>query len=97
MTNTFDDLLKNREKVSKMLRTATNGEIIDFDFMIDFLTKGGRPGVVTIMLGVPGKVKKEFNGDTDAILDKHEDTVRQVISTFGFSELFNRTLRWMIL
>jgi len=40
--NTFDDLLKNREKISKAVQDATEGEIIDFDFMIDHLTMGGR-------------------------------------------------------
>lgn len=95
--NTFDDLLKHREKISKMIQTVTDGEIIDFDFMIDHLTMGGRPSVVTIMLGVPGKVKKQYDGDMDVILDKHEDNIRQVISSFGFPELFSRSVRWMVL
>ena len=95
--NTFDDLLKHREKISKMIQTVTDGEIIDFDFMIDHLTMGGRPSIVTIMLGVPAKVKKEYNHDFDAILDKHEDNIRQVISSFGFPELFSRSVRWMVL
>jgi len=95
--NTFDDILKHREKISKMIQTVTNGEINDFDFIVDHLTMGGRPSVVTIMLGVPGRIKKQYDGDTDSILDKHEDNVRQVVSSFGFPELFSRSIRWMIL
>ena len=95
--NTFDDILKNRERISKMIKTVSNGEINDFDFIIDHLTMGGRPSIVTIMLGVPARVKKEYNHDFDAILDKHEDNIRQVISFFGFSELFSRTVRWMMI
>lgn len=95
--NTFNDLLKEREKISKMLQTVTKGEIIDFDFIIDHLTMGGRPSIITIMLGVPGKVKKQYNGDLDAIIDKHENNVTQVISAFGFPELFARTIKWTII
>ena len=95
--NTFDDLLKNREKISRMIELTTNGEINDFDFIIDHLTMGGRPSIVTIMLGVPGKVKKEYMGDMNKLLDNHVETVRQVISSFGFPELFGRTIRWQVL
>ena len=95
--NTFDDLLKQRERISKMIRTITDGEIIDFDFIFDHLTMGGRPSIVTIMLGVPGKVKKKYGGNMNEIIDKHEDTIRQVISSFGFPELFTRSIRWTVL
>ena len=95
--NTFDDLLKYREKISKMIEVSTDGEIVDFDFMVDHLTMGGRPSIVTIMLAVPGKVKKEYDGDMNLLLDRHQETVRQVVSSFGFPELFNRTIRYMVL
>lgn len=95
--NTFDDISKHRDKISKMIQTVTDGEIIDFDFMVDHLTMGGIPSIVTIMLGVPGKIKKQYDGDMNAILNKHEDNIRQVISSFGFPELFSRSVRWMVL
>lgn len=95
--STFNDLLKYRDKISRMIEISTNGEINDFDFMVDHLTMGGRPSRVTIMLGVPGKVKKEYDGDMNALMDKHQETVRQVVSSFGFPELFTRTIRWMVL
>ena len=95
--NTFDDLLKNREKISKAVQDATEGEIIDFDFMIDHLTMGGRPSIVTIMLSVPAKVKRNYDFDMDQLLDKHTETIRQIISVFGFPELFSRSIRYMVL
>lgn len=95
--NTFNDLLTYREQISKMIEISTDGEINDFDFIVDHLTMGGRPSRVHIMLGVPGKVKKEYNGDMNALLDKHQETIRQVVSSFGFPELFSRTIRWSIL
>lgn len=95
--NSFDDLQKYREQIRDMIKLATNGEIVDFDFIVDFLTKGGRPSIVTIMLGVPAKVKREYDFDMNAILDKHEDTIRQVISTAGFPEVFSRTVQYQIL
>jgi hypothetical protein len=95
--DTFDDLQKYRERISDMLRIATDGEITNFDFIIDFLTKGGRPGIVTILLGVPSKVKREYDFDMNALLDKHEDTIRQVISASGFPDLFKRTIHYQIL
>lgn len=94
---TFDDLLKHREQISRMIEISTNGEINDFDFIIDHLTMGRRPSIVTIMLGVPGRVKKEYDGDMNSLLNKHEDTIRQVVSSFGFPQLFSRTIRYQVL
>lgn len=94
---TFDDLQKYREEISQMLKQSTNGEISDFDFIIDHLTMGGGPSIVTIMLGVPAKVKREYDFDMNKLLDTHEDTIRWVISTAGFPELFSRTIRYQVL
>lgn len=80
-----------------MIDSLTDGEISDFDFMVDHLTMGGTPSRVTIMLAVPGRVKKEYDGDMNALMNKHEETIRQVVSSFGFPELFTRTIRWMVL
>ena len=93
--NTFDDLLKQREKISKAIKDATEGEIVDFDFIIDHLS--GRRPLVTIMLAIPAKIKREYDFDIDLILDKHSETIRQIISIFGFPELFSRTIKYMIL
>jgi len=93
--NTFDDLLKNREKISKAISDATKGEIVDFDFIIDHLS--GRRPLVTIMLAIPAKIKRKYDFDTDLILDKHTETIRQIISVFGFPELFSRSIKYMIL
>ena len=93
--NTFDDLLKNREKISKAINDATKGEIIDFDFIIDHLS--GRRPLITIMLAIPAKIKRKYDFDTDLILDKHTETIRQIISVFGFPELFSRSIRYMVL
>lgn len=95
--NTFDDLLKYREQISKMIKSETNGEIIDWDFIVDHLTMGGRPSIVTFLLAVPAKVKRGYDFDMDELLDKHEDTIRQVISVAGFPELFSRTIRYQVL
>lgn len=92
---TLDDLLKNRNQIAKMLDIVTNGEIVDIDFIIDHLSTG-RP-IITIMVAVPGKVKKEYNMDMDLLLNKHEDSIRQVISSFGFPQMFSRTVRYMVL
>lgn len=97
MTKTFDDLLKDREKISKILEKATGGKINDFDFIIDHLTMGGRPSIVTIMLGVPAKIKKEYDFDLDKIIDDNEEIIKIVVSSFGYPELFSRSIRWMIL
>ena len=95
--NTFDDLFKYREQISKMIKSETNGEITDWDFIIDHLTMGGRPSIITFLLGVPAKVKREYDFDMDELLDKHEDTIRQVISVAGFPEVFNRTIHYQVL
>ena len=93
--NTFDDLLKNREKISKAINVATESEIVDFDFIIDHLS--GRRPLITIMLSVPAKVKRKYDFDMDSLLDKHTETIRQIISVFGFPELFSRSIRYMVL
>lgn len=93
--NTFDDLLKNREKISKAINDATEGEIVDFDFIIDHLS--GRRPLITIMLAIPAKIKRKYDFDMDLLLDKHTETIRQIISVFGFPELFSRSVRYMIL
>ena len=95
--STFDDLLKYREQISKMIEIETDGEITDWDFMVDHLTMGGRLSIVTIILSVPTKVKRQYDFDMDELLDKHEDTIRQVISVAGFPELFRRTIRYQVL
>ena len=91
----FDDLQKNRKLISQMLKSETNGEISDFDFIVSFVSFG-KP-IVTILLGVPAKVKREYDFDMDELLDKHEDTIRQVISVVGFPEVFNRTIHYQVL
>jgi len=93
--NTFDDLLKNRELISHMLNVMTNGEINDFDFIVDHMSIG-RP-LITIMLGVPAKVKRKYNFDMDDLLNTHLETIRRVISTAGFPEVFTRSIQYSIL
>ena len=95
--NTFNDFIKYREKISEMINSLTDGEITDFDYMVDHFTLGNTPSMISIMLAVPGRVKKEYDGDMNALIDKHQETIRQVVSSFGFPELFSKTIRWMVL
>ena len=93
--NTFDDLLKNRELITHMLNVMTNGEINDFDFIVDHMSRG-RP-LITIKLGVPAKVKRKYNFDMDDLLNTHMETIRRAISTAGFPEVFTRSIQYSIL
>lgn len=93
--NTFDDLQKNRKAISQMLSSATNGEISDFDFVVSFISFG-KP-VVTILLAVPAKVKREYDFDMDRFLNIHMDTIRQVISAAGYPELYKRRVNYQFL
>ena len=92
---TYDDLSKDRKAIAKLLSFATDGEISDFDFILDHISQS-RP-IVTILLGVPAKVKRKYNFDMDELLDTHMTTIRQVISTAGYPELFSRTVSYQIL
>lgn len=92
---TLDELLKHRKKISKVLQASTMGEINDIDFIIDYVSTG-RP-IFTILLGVPGKVKKKYNGDMDELLNRHQETISQVISSFGFPQVFSRTIKYSVL
>lgn len=92
---TIDDLQKNRDIISKMISQETDNEITDFDFIVDYVSTG-RP-IITFLLGVPAKIKREYEFDMDELLDKHTDTIRQVISIVGFPEIFKKTILYHIL
>lgn len=93
--NSFDDLQKSRNLISKMLEKETNGEIIDFDFLVDYLSRG-KP-LITLIFSVPAKVKRKYNFDMNFLLDKHLETIENVISSIGFNGLFSKTLKYHIL
>ena len=94
---TFDDLQKNRKLISKMLKKETDGEIVNFDFIVSHISFG-KP-IVTFLLAVPAVVKRDYryNGGEDAILDKHMETIRQVVSAAGFPEVFSRSVSYHVL
>lgn len=87
---TFDNLIKDRELISRMLRKATRGEINDFDFIVDYVSTG-RP-IVRFMFAVPGKIKKQYDGDMIKLLDNHDETIKSVISAAGYPEIFSRSI-----
>lgn len=93
----FDDLQKNRKLVAKLISNSTKGEIIDFDFFINYVSTG-RP-IITIMLGAPSKIKRKYmnNGGIDELLDNHIETIRQTISAAGFPELFKGSVEYQII
>lgn len=93
--NSFDDLQKSRGLISKMLEKETDGEIIDFDFLVDYLSRG-KP-MITLVFSVPAKVKRKYHFDMDFFLDKHMDTIENVISAIGFPSIFSKTLKYHIL
>ena len=95
MAVTLDDIVKNRKKIAKILRDSTNGEIHDIDFIIDYVSTG-RP-ILTFLIGVPAKVKKQYGGDMDELINRHEETIRQVVSSFGFYPAFTRTIKYSVL
>jgi len=92
---TLDELLKQRKNISKILQDSTMGEISDIDFIIDYVSTG-RP-IFTILLEVPGKVKKKYRGNMDELLSNHQETIRQVVSSFGFPQAFTRTIKYQVL
>lgn len=92
---TYDDLQRDRKVIAKLLSSATDGEISDFDFIIDYVSSS-RP-IITILLGVPAKVKREYDFDMDNFLDTHMETIRQVLSFAGYPNLFSRTVSYQIL
>lgn len=91
----FDDLQKNRTLISKMLNKQTKGEITDFDFFVDYLNI--KKGHITFMFAVPAKVKKEYNMDVDAIIAKHFDTIKRILSVAGFPSIMNRSYQYVVL
>ena len=50
-------------------------------------------------MAVPAVVKRDYryNGGEDAILDKHMETIRQVVSASGFPEVFSRSVSYHVL
>lgn len=91
----LEDFSKFRNKIATLLNKSTNGEITDIDFFVDYLSRG--KGIVTIMLSVPAKIKKKYDGDVDSLMDKHLDTVRQVLTSTGFGSLFSKTIIYQVL
>lgn len=92
---TFDDLNKDRKLISRMLNKATNGEITDFDFIVNFQSTG-RPTVI-LMLAVPGKIKKEYNGNMESLLDTHKENIKNIVSIAGYPEIFSRPIEYIAL
>ncbi|NBO23427.1 hypothetical protein EBU94_08850 [bacterium] len=91
----YSRLKDNRENISKIISRVTGGEILDLDYMVDS-TSYGRT-VVTIFVVVPAKVKRQYDMDMNLFLDKYDDTIRYVISSFGLSDIFKNTIKYMVL
>lgn len=93
--NSFDDLQKSRDLISNMLVKETDGEIIDFDFLVDYMSRG-RP-IITLIFSVPAKIKRKYHFNMDALLDNHLESIQNVISAVGFSEIFSKTIKYHVL
>jgi hypothetical protein len=93
----LDDLQKSRPVIVKMLQKVTDGEINDFDFIVDFLSHNRGGAKVTFLFGIPGRVKKDYEGNTDEIIDKHLDSIYSVLSTAGFPEVTKRSISYQVL
>lgn len=91
----MSNLEKARPTIIKSLKKLTNGEIIDYDIWMDFLTSH-RP-FYRIMLEVPKEVKEKYNNDIEEILNKHQDTFEQILTAAGFDKIFKTSIVWSIL
>ena len=93
----FNDLQKNRKLVAKLISNNTKGEIVDFDFYVNYVSTG-RP-IIVIMLGVPSRIKRKYmnDGGIDQLLDNHMETIRQTISAAGYPELFKRSVQYELI
>jgi len=89
------DFSRFRKKISKMLSRATNGEVNDIDFFITYHRMGRDE--TTILLGVPGYVKKQYGGKMSDIITKHKNTIEQVLSSFGFQDLISKNPEYQVL
>ena len=89
------DFSRFRKKISEMLSRATNGEVNDIDFFITYHRIGRDE--ITILLGVPGDVKKKYGGNMSDIITKHRDTIEQVLSSFGFKDLISNNSEYQVL
>lgn len=92
---TLDELQKNRELISALLKKETDGEIVDFDFIIDYVTNF-KP-VLTILLSVPAETKRKYDFSSDRILDNNFEKIKRVISASGFPKIFSKQINFQIL
>ena len=93
----LDELQKLRPTIAKMLTKLTGGEIIDFDFISDYLSHNRGRVNITWLFAVPGKVKKEYDGDMDKLMDKHFNTVTDVLKAVGAGDLIKTSMKYQVL
>lgn len=92
---TFDDLQKDRGIIKDLFSKFTNGEINDFDFIVDFLSRGVPK--VTFLLGVPSYIKKKYDMKSDEIIEKHLRNMRFVLSTLGYGNILKKPIDFQVL
>lgn len=92
---TFDDLQKDREIIKDLFNKFTNGEIIDFDFIVDFISSG-KPKL-TVLLSSPAQVKKKYDMKLDTIIGNNIRNMQFVLKSLGYSNLFKGAVNFQIL
>ncbi len=92
---TFDDLQKDRRIIKDLFFKFTNGEIDDFDFIVDFLSRG-KPKV-TFLLSVPAFIKKKYDMKLDDIIEKHLRNIRFILSSLGYSNILKKPIDFQVL
>ena len=93
----LEELQKMRPVITKMLQKVTGGEINDFDFIVDFLSHNRGNPKITLLFSVPGRVKKQYDGDMDKLMDNHFKSITEVLKTVGFGKLINTSLSYQVL
>jgi hypothetical protein len=83
---TFDDLSKDRVIISRLLKKESNGEINEFDFMVNFLS---HPVEVTFMFGV--RDKESFD------IGDYKKFIEQLLSALGYSSRVFENVDYLIL
>lgn len=89
----YYELADDRKLISSLLENLTDGEIVGFDF---FYVNDFKP-YYTFLFTVPAKIQREYDNDMITLLNKHEETIRQVISSVGHAEIFKSSITYQVL